>query len=65
MKRLGKNGGARDKLADEGIAILSGKYDTVLINRLNLGHVGPDEFISFKPEQADQTAMLRQADKIT
>ena len=27
MKRLRKNGGARDTLADEGIAILSGKYD--------------------------------------
>jgi Restriction endonuclease NaeI len=64
MKRLRKNGGARDTLAIEGIAILSGKYDAPLIDRLGLGYVGHDEFISFKPVSPEQTAMLRQADKI-
>lgn len=64
MKRLRKNGGARDTLADEGIAILSGKYDSPLIVLLGLPTTGRDEFISFKPTSVDDIAMLRKADKI-
>lgn len=64
MKRLRKNGGARDALAQEGIAILSGKYDSVVINRLKLGSVGQEEFISLKPTSADEIAILREAEKI-
>jgi len=47
MKRLRKNGGARDILASEKIAILSGAYDKDLISRLGLPACGKDEFISF------------------
>ena len=64
MKRLRKNGGARDTLAIEGIAILSGKYDGRLISRLGLGKLGPDEFISYKPISSEHVAMLRRAEKI-
>jgi len=64
MKRLRRNGGARDALAREGIAILSGKYDNLLIARLNLERTGPDELISFKPPAVDDIAILRGAGKI-
>jgi hypothetical protein len=49
MKRLRKNGGARDSLAREGIAILSGQYDRELILDFGLPKCGRDEFLSFKP----------------
>src|SRR5208337_863907 len=52
MKRLRTNGGARDTLALQGIAILTGTYDSLLINRLKLGGVGREEFISVKPTSA-------------
>jgi Restriction endonuclease NaeI len=64
MKRIRKNGGARDALAREGIAIFTGTYDSPLIARLGLPRTGRDEAISFKPTSADDIAMLRKADKI-
>jgi hypothetical protein len=64
MKRLRKNGGARDVLAHEGIAILSGAYDTKLITTLKLPHVGKDEFVSYKPTSTEAISMLRHAGKI-
>ncbi len=64
MKRLRKNGGARDRLAEEGVAILSGNYDRRLIDLLKLGRVERDEFVSFKPVAPEQIAMLREAEKI-
>ena len=64
MKRLRKNGGARDTLAREGIATLSGKYDSLLIKHFGLASVGPDEFVSFQPTSAHDIAILRKAKKI-
>jgi hypothetical protein len=64
MKRLRKNGGARDILANEGIAILSGKYDHSLITILGLGHAGADEFISYMPLVAEHITLLRNRGKI-
>ena len=58
MKRLRKNGGARDQLAKEGIALLSGHYDRVLIKNLGLPECGKDEFISFKGLNAEQQKLL-------
>lgn len=46
MKRLRKNGGARDPLLREGIAILSGKYNRDAIAELGLPECTPDEFVS-------------------
>ncbi len=46
MKRLRKNGGARDQLEAEGIRVLSGKTQRRLIEELGLPFCEPDEFIS-------------------
>ncbi len=64
MKRLRKNGGARDTLAAEGIAILSGAYDKLLIAAMGLGTIGRDEFISVKPEPERDVSLLRRAGKL-
>ncbi|HWG22443.1 MAG TPA: NaeI family type II restriction endonuclease [Terracidiphilus sp.] len=64
MKRLRKNGGARDSLAHEGIAILSGCFDKTLIGRLNLPRSKNDEFISYQPQTESDKALLRSLGKI-
>ncbi len=46
MKRLRGNGGARDILKTEGIALLSGAYDTQQITSIALPPVARDEVIS-------------------
>ena len=46
MKRLRKNGGARDALLHDGIALLSGKYDRAAIAHLQLPACNGKEFIS-------------------
>jgi hypothetical protein len=46
MKRLRGNGGARDELRAEGIALLSGAFDAARIAGLGLGTIGRDEFIA-------------------
>lgn len=64
MKRLRRNGGARDLLAPQGIAILWGQGDAALIAQLGLGVVGPDEFISYQPTDATHISLLRKANHI-
>ncbi len=63
MKRLRKNGGARDKLAAKGNAILYSGYDRELMLQLGL-KFGAREFLSIKPETPGQIALLRAAGKI-
>ena len=46
------------------IAILWGTGDKGLIERLRLGPVGPDEFISYKPTDPAEIALLRNAQHI-
>src|SRR5690606_13577897 len=58
MKRLRKNGGARDQLAEEGIAVLSGKYDSALIERLGLPPATGDEFVSLTAETDEEWDIL-------
>ena len=58
MKRLRKNGGARDQLADEGIAVLSGKYDSALIEELHLPFATPDEFVSIQAQTDKEWDLL-------
>ena len=48
MKRLRGNGGARDILAPEGIALLSGAYDSSKILQLGLTPLASDEFIAVR-----------------
>lgn len=64
MKRIRRNGGARDVLAPEGIALLWGQKDKLLIQKLGLPACGPDEFISFKPEKPEHAQLLREAGHI-
>jgi hypothetical protein len=64
MKRLRKNGGARDTLARQGIAVLSGFYDVTLIKAFDLGRIGPDEFIGFCPVKYSEKERLRNAGHI-
>lgn len=64
MKRVRRNGGARDVLAPEGIGILWGTADRALIEQLNLGKVSADEFISFKPTIPVEIELLKNAGHI-
>ena len=61
MKRLRKNGGARDRLAKDGIALLSGKYNSTLITELGLPHCGMNDFISIKPNGTEEMNLLEAA----
>ena len=64
MKRLRKNGGARDLLALEGIAILSGKKHKELIATLGLPKCGRDEFISIHGSNGRERELLQVAREI-
>jgi len=64
MKRLRKNGGARDSLARDEIALLSGHFDSKLIEGMGLPKCEKDEFISFTPTNEADKAILRGAGKI-
>jgi hypothetical protein len=59
LRRIRRNGGARDILAPEGVAILWGKKDRYLIHHFCLTECRDDEFISFKPTVADDILLLR------
>jgi hypothetical protein len=59
MKRLRKNGGARDHLAPKRIALLWGQKDQSVIQQLKLGPVARDEFISHAPRNQDEASLLR------
>lgn len=49
--RADKGRGTRDKLAEEGILLFSGAYDSAVIAALGLPKVGRSEFISYQPTQ--------------
>jgi len=59
MKRLRKNGGARDTLAIEGVAILSGTYDGELIRLLGIPPISRDELISVTANSPEEALLLR------
>ena len=63
MKRIRRNGGARDRLAPKGIAILYSETDRDLMQKLGL-RLGTREFVSFKPQQDEHARMLRDAGHI-
>lgn len=64
MRRIRRNGGARDYLAPEGIAILWAQYDRELIETLGLGPLRRDDFISYRPTDPAEVALLRDAGHI-
>jgi hypothetical protein len=64
MKRVRRNGGARDILAPKGVAILWGKKDREIIERLKLVPCTADEFISFQAVSDEDRDLLRAAGHI-
>jgi len=63
MKRIRRNGGARDLLAPKGIAILYSETDRDLMIRLGL-NFGYREFVSCKPSNPQEETWLREAGHI-
>lgn len=63
MKRIRRNGGARDILAPKGIAILYSETDRAIMTQLGL-QPGFREFISYRPRNETEKAMLRAANHI-
>ena len=59
MKRLRKNGGARDILGPKGIAILYSETDRDLMRQLGLTF-GYREFMSYRPKDDDEATLLRE-----
>jgi hypothetical protein len=64
MKRLRKNGGARDILGPKQIALLWGSKDRDLIERCGIGPVTSKEFVSYHATDPDDIALLRARDHI-
>jgi hypothetical protein len=63
MKRLRGNGGARDSLKREGIALLSKRYGGQLLERFGR-KINKDEFIAIRPSDPALTDVLRRDGKI-
>lgn len=63
MKRIRRNGGARDLLAPKGIAILYSENDRSLMHRLGLSF-GTREFVSYRPKDATEIRLLRESGHI-
>jgi len=61
LKRVRANGGARDILRIEGVAILWGSYDRSLIADLGLPPILSDEFVSLTPVDDRARGLLRVA----
>jgi hypothetical protein len=58
MKRLRQNGGARDVLRAQGIALLSGIYDSDLIRQLNVPAIGSEETIAIAPKDNREKQLM-------
>lgn len=58
MKRIRRNGGARDHLAPKGIAVLYSENDRDLMLSLGL-KFGSREFVSYRPKSASEAQQLR------
>ncbi len=63
MKRIRRNGGARDILAPKGIAILYSENDRDIMHKLGLTF-GKREFLSYIPKNAQEVTLLRNAGHI-
>ena len=63
MKRIRRNGGARDILSPKAIAVLYSETDRDLMLQLGLTF-GSREFLSYRPEHEQEAAMLRAAGHI-
>jgi Restriction endonuclease NaeI len=63
MKRLRKDGGARDILAPKGVAILYSEIDRDLMHRLGITF-GYREFVSYRPKTEAEAQLLKAAGHI-
>jgi hypothetical protein len=63
MRRVRRGGGARDILAPKGIAILYSETDRAIMRTLGLAF-GYREFMSYRPKNADEAALLRATNHI-
>lgn len=63
MKRIRRNGGARDLLSPKGIAILYSENDRDLMLRLGISF-GTREFVSYRPRNDAEATLLRGAGHI-
>lgn len=63
MKRIRRNGGARDLLGPKGIAILYSETDRDLMHKLGV-RFGTREFVSYRPKNDAEAALLRAAGHI-
>lgn len=63
MKRIRRNGGARDNLAPRGIAVLYSENDRDLMLQLGLSF-GSREFVSYRAKSHEEASLLRQAGHI-
>lgn len=63
MKRIRRNGGARDFLAPKGIAVLYSETDRDTMRKLGIV-VGKREFVSYRPSNDADAALLREAGHI-
>lgn len=63
MKRIRRNGGARDILAPKGIAVLYSEKDRDLMHRLGISF-GTREFVSYSPKNPGEAQLLRDAGHI-
>lgn len=60
LKRLRENKGAPDILRPQGIWLLSGKFNSTLLNRLGFG-VASDEFVAIRPTSSSEENLLKSA----
>ena len=58
MKRIRRNGGARDILAPKGIAVLYSENDRSVMRQLGI-KFGYREFVSYMPKSLEEEALLR------
>lgn len=63
MRRVRRGGGARDRLAPKGIAILYEGNDRKLLKDLGIS-IGKREFISFRPRNEREELLLRNEEHI-
>ena len=59
MKRLRANGGARDILRRQGVALVSGIYDSGLIAQLHLTAISSEEMMAVKPANIAEENLMR------
>lgn len=64
LKRVRKNGGARDHLLRDGILLLSGKYDHELLRRLGFPNTTRDQFVSIPSAVVAKKLGLSRAAKL-